>query len=345
MDSLTSVLSAPQVTPWLALGITMGAVFAGFYSKRRPGLVILVSVLLFAPIPLTVLGVGAIESFQSGIPLARTAQSGIFVAMLIFLAMGIGFFPIGWTIGALIAFVCVKVWEALSSRGHFAVKPLLQALAPCILVLVVVFGWMAAYPTYTYRYRMTVTVEVDGQSRSASSVVEIKLKKQPKILSDAIPVVAHVRGDAVLVDLGDGRNVFALLTSGPLGHAMDHPKTLVPRHFNLSYDLTDLAKYPKLQGRWELSAAEMPTFVTLSDLNNPNTFRVVPPGAFAQMLGDNVQLRGVTLEMTTDPVTRGLEQKLPWVARTISQGLGGAVTGHPQQFIINVPYFVRTGGD
>lgn len=216
----------------------------------------------------------------------------------------------------------------------------------CVMIAAIgaffVFGWMAAYPTYTYRYRMTVTVDVNGQIRSGASVIEVQVRKQLRLTPETTVLNQSVRGEAVFVDLGENGNVVALLASGSTAENSDFPAQIVPKHFRLNlFESGALTQLPSLRGDWELSGKDLPTLVAFSNLNDPNTARVVSPTAFAQVFGTGVHLRGIAVEMTTDPVTRRLEQKLPWLVGMISRGLGGTIYGHPERFIVNVPYFVR----
>jgi hypothetical protein len=168
------------------------------------------------------------------------------------------------------------------------------------------------YPTYTYRYRMTVEVDVGGEIKSGASVIEVRLSKQPKFLPEVPAVATSVLGDAVFVDLGEGQNVFALLASGPDGMDVDFPQHVVPLYFKLSYADHDLVKFPHLQGSRDLES-KLPILVTFADLNDPTTARVVRPDAFEQVFGPGVRFKRAWIEMTGDPVTRGIEQRLPWL--------------------------------
>src|SRR5947207_11189 len=65
---------------------------------------------------------------------------------------------------------------------------------------------------YTHRYRMTVTTEANGSKRIGSSVIEVTWLQQPQSLPISLPrFVANVRGEATVIDLGDGRALVALL--------------------------------------------------------------------------------------------------------------------------------------
>jgi hypothetical protein len=188
------------------------------------------------------------------------------------------------------------------------------ALGIVALIVGAVLFYKGVYPTYSYRYRMTVEVTVDGVVHSGSSVIEVSIRKQPQV-GDAPPIVAYVRGEAVFVDLGKGRNVIALLASGSKVMNVDYPAYVVSQHFKLStVDDWDLMKYSELRGRWDLPDGLLPNLVTFTNINDPKTARMVKPSEFEQVFGSDVHFKRVEIEMTTDPVTRGIFQKLQWLA-------------------------------
>ncbi len=200
-----------------------------------------------------------------------------------------------------------------------------------LVIAGLIISWKLIFPTYTYRYRMTVTVEFEGKNYSGASVIEVRLKRQPKISSEVPRVATEVDGEAVFVDLGSGRNIFAALASGPLGINVDYPGNVVPLHFNLSYSDEDLAKLPYLQGKWTLPLEQMPTFVTFTDLKNRKTARVVAPQEFDQVFGRGVNLQAVVIEMTTDAVTRTIKKTLHWLPHPhYLSGRSACGPGEPQ---------------
>jgi hypothetical protein len=167
-----------------------------------------------------------------------------------------------------------------------------------------------SYPTHTYRYRMTVNVEVDGQTRSGSSVIEVKVAEQPAIIIN--PVQNGAEGEAVFVDLGGQRSLVALLASGGYATDVNFPIVVVPQQFRSELK-GQLALLPSLRGRRDLAGKNLPTLVTFSDPNDSTTLRVIRPDHIEQAFGSNVRSGGVVIEMTTDPVTRSLEARLPFL--------------------------------
>lgn len=214
------------------------------------------------------------------------------------------------------------------------------ALAVALIVGGVFVWWKINYPTYSYRIRMTVAVDVDGERRTGSSVIEIIGQTQPQI-GGAPATFFRYRGDAVFVDIGNGRHVIATLGFGPNGSA-DLLYTLVPTLFRLNGEEI-AAKLAGSGRRAELPDKLTPTLVTFADLNDPKTARVVGLGEFEQVFGQGVHFKGAWIEMTNKPVTKGnLEKQLPWIAEMKASGLDGRIETHPGRFIVNVPYFTRS---
>ena len=159
---------------------------------------------------------------------------------------------------------------------------------------------------------MTVNVEVDGKLRSGASVIEFRISRQLRFLPDVNPVKFDAEGEAVFVDLGGQRSLVALLKSGENATDGNFPLGVVPAHFKLDMD-RQLASLPSLRGTWELFGKDLPTLVTYSDPNNSATLKIVRPDQLEQAFGPEVHWRGIVIEMTTDPVTHGLEARLPFL--------------------------------
>ncbi|KRR02605.1 hypothetical protein [Bradyrhizobium valentinum] len=216
------------------------------------------------------------------------------------------------------------------------------AIALGIIALVVVL-YKLKYPTYSYRYRMTVNVEVDGQLRSGSSVIEVSVSKQPVFLPGVNPLEYAERGEAAFVDLGNGRNIVALLASGPFAEGHAYPAFLVPKHFKMNlFDDHQLASLSELRGKWELEPDNLPTLVTFASSTDPATVKLISVDQIEQTFGPGVRWRGVTIEMTTDAITAAIEARLPWVAKFTAGLSGSSVALSPGKFTLNGPYLKRT---
>ncbi|HWK93828.1 MAG TPA: hypothetical protein VNR39_00255 [Pseudolabrys sp.] len=191
----------------------------------------------------------------------------------------------------------------------------MRILAKALLLIALVIGGAVAwytikYPTYVYRYRMTVEVAVSGKVHSGASVIEVRIATQPHG-GDVPPYVPHVRGEAVFVDLGEGRNVIALLAAGPVAENVNYPDQIVPALFDVPFE--NWAALSGMRGTKEVPISKLPTFVTFSNLDDPKTAHIVSLYDLEKEFGPDVQFKRVSIEITEDPVTRNLDKKLSWL--------------------------------
>ena len=80
-----------------------------------------------------------------------------------------------------------------------------------------------------------------------------------------------------------------------------------------------------MTGAVPVTGALIPVLVTFTDLGDPGTARAVPPDDLEAALGKGFRLHGISAEVVPnglwpldfggplgEPVTRGIEAKLPW---------------------------------
>lgn len=192
----------------------------------------------------------------------------------------------------------------------------------------------------SYRYRLTIEVETPAGLKSGSSVIEVASEHDPPHLlqssglcgdgmghRSAVSMRQEVRGEAVAVDLGDGRTIYALLQSPDAfgAHAFATRAYEVQRSTRLPRcDLIDerraVALLREAGGPFEVpndtrhAIARFPTLVRFTDPANPRTVQVLDRRDLARSLGPGYRLRRIVVELTDDPVTSGIERRLPWLA-------------------------------
>jgi hypothetical protein len=72
-----------------------------------------------------------------------------------------------------------------------------------------------------------------------------------------------------------------------------------------------IAYYSSLEAMTELSNDQLPMLVRFRDSKDPKTIEIVRPDELFRFFGNGVSLRRVTIEMTDDPITTGIEGLLP----------------------------------
>ena len=176
-----------------------------------------------------------------------------------------------------------------------------------------------------YRYRLTVEVETPEGLKTGSSVIEVKQRLvRPGSSPANMAVERRVRGEAVAVDLPGGRTLFALLRSdNNVDWASYVMQTLAPHSESETFaqqldnmlllegEIVLPRTFPPVGHLEERSA--YPMLVTFGNIDDPASVERVDPDDLAFTFGDGVSLKRITVQVTDDPVTTGIEQRLGWL--------------------------------
>lgn len=184
------------------------------------------------------------------------------------------------------------------------------------------------FPSDRLRQKITVEVETPPGLRTGSSVVDTEVHKG-KSWGDASGAQFKLRGEAVAVDLPGGRTLFALLrgADGAAGDAAIYQARLISRALRagavanrtIAVDGLDLmavrkkAKDAKVQ--LDLPPKLYPLLVTFRDISDPKSVEHVDPANLAATFGPGVNLKGIAVEITDEPVTMGIARRMAWLER------------------------------
>lgn len=157
-------------------------------------------------------------------------------------------------------------------------------------------------------YKLTVNVQTPEGIVSGSTVREVtntafryKLIKWPNVTNPA-----DIRGEAVVVDMGERGILFGLMSNDlyrgfPVNGASTHRGL---KYFN-SLDVGEKVELTNKR-HW-------PEMVMFKDINNPKSvYRV-----------DTNMIKSVTIEITDEPITRKVRKYLPWLDNYYNQRLDG----------------------
>ena len=200
---------------------------------------------------------------------------------------------------------------------HDALAKVLLTVVVTILGAVVIYKLI--YPTVEWHQKLTVSVNVGGQVVSGSSVVAVTATKMPTVLFSFHDMRWDARGEATVVQLPDGRYLFALLNNSIVlagnvfpGAGQREPIDLIKR--------ARLYKSLKTEVR-DVPHSALPLLVTFTDITDPTTVKKVDPRDLPATFGPGVTLERVTLEITDEKVTEGkVEKLLVWLA-TVGNGM------------------------
>lgn len=178
-----------------------------------------------------------------------------------------------------------------------------------IAIIAITGWWKYEFPSATWRYKLTVTVETPEGIKTGSAVREVTYTNGPKILPDVAGASWKVKGEAVVVDIGQDKNLFALLD--------------VNGSYQIVYDVfpyqgqsvrDHIQYYKSLTGQKKtLEKSQYPTMVTFKDIKDPKTVEQVDPFNLSATFGAGVNLKDVTIEMTDEDVTWEVEKCLKWL--------------------------------
>jgi hypothetical protein len=173
----------------------------------------------------------------------------------------------------------------------------------------------------SYRYKLTLAVNTPDGVKRGSSVTEWDFWE---VSIPARGTPHRLRGEALYLDLGPGkRPLIALLTS----HLHEKPHQGViwdwPRHnlldrlygrpSNDSAFMDEIARLGRMRGPRKINPDDLPDLVTFASVSDPKSVIEVGPNDLQATLGQGITWNEITFEMTDEPITKGIELKLPWI--------------------------------
>jgi hypothetical protein len=194
-------------------------------------------------------------------------------------------------------------------------------LGPLALLAALVIGDQIRINRPGHKYRLKVEVETPEGVKSAAGVLSVHPDRGYSRHGSTL-----TKGDAVWVDLGGAKNLIALLAHiGDKGLELDGMNFVALRAFNAAGRKATFNAMNQMAGTVPVTGALIPVLAAFSDISDPATMRVVKPDDLEATYGEGFRLRGVTVEAVPngfwpldfggvlgEPVTRGIEAKLPW---------------------------------
>lgn len=185
------------------------------------------------------------------------------------------------------------------------------------IVATPVIWYKINYPSYSWHQKLTVEVETPDGIISGSSVTRVEWTSSliNDFWAEASKWKSKVQGEAVVVDLGNDRYLFALM-----GYSGDESYTQNLATSSL-YDTTDrrwgkeaFRRVIKLKEPIAIPQKLYPILATFADINDSASVKHVEPPKMANVFGEGYKLKNITLELTDEPVTRGrVEGVLKWI--------------------------------
>ena len=157
--------------------------------------------------------------------------------------------------------------------------------------------------TYEWNQKLTVTVATPSGEVSGSAVVHEKVW-DGQLPASSSAVEYKISGEATMVDLGGGKYLFALLGGSEERAARTFPGKSgdsAGDHWKMIAALRE--SRPLARDAW-------PMLVTFGNVSDPKSVKEVNPKNLAASFGAGYALKGMTLEITDEEVTRGEVEKV-----------------------------------
>ena len=204
--------------------------------------------------------------------------------------------------------ICAKAMEAkVYHMKKFTLIPLL------ILITFLTGCLFNKKDEYSWNQQLTLVIDTPNGPVAGASVVHLEYIYFPNGLwGSASSFERDLTGEATVVDLGDGRYIFALLSE----NAKDNYYAFNDLRQGGSGRSPYLKAMEKHLGKPARRVPEKhrPLLVTFDDLNDPKSVREVDPDDLAASFGKGYVLREMTVQITDDVMSEGVvEQVLGWL--------------------------------
>jgi hypothetical protein len=193
----------------------------------------------------------------------------------------------------------VPVWNQIEGACvKFAVNLFGSLLLIAALLAVVMYF---SVERQTIRYRLTYEVQTPEGLKVGSSVIQVDYED-----TSLVPIFhgaghSDITGEAAVVDLGQGKYLFSLIT-----RANDLPYLAFPQDLARFKKLPPLLRYlNETKPKTQLPFGVLPQLVTFADVNDPTSAREVNPNNLAASFGEGYELKSVGFEVMNDAPTYG----------------------------------------
>jgi hypothetical protein len=193
-------------------------------------------------------------------------------------------------------------------------------VGPILLLAALVTGDQIRINRPAHKYRLSVEVDTPGGAKSASGVMAVQPDRGYSRGGST-----RTKGDAVLLDLGGGKNLIALLAHLDPSVELDGMNYVALRAYNAAGRNVSFKDMGRMTGVVPVTGALIPVLATFNDISDPKTMRAVKPDDLQAQLGEGYRLHAISVEVVPnglwpvdfggwlgEPVTRGIEAKLPW---------------------------------
>lgn len=202
-----------------------------------------------------------------------------------------------------------------------------------------VYWMMGGFGVPSFRYKLSMAVETPDGIKTAYNVVEVS---HYSVSIPAQGTTTHTRGEALYLDIGPERRPLIALITGPRDRRFDKtihwgegsPFDVLAHLYGETFKTygrnnENIYKLVQYRGARQVapSSGYLPVLVTFANVNDPQTVMLVDPDDLSATLGPDIKWHEITLEITDEPLTAGIETKLPWLTSYYNKVLSGKKGG------------------
>lgn len=200
-------------------------------------------------------------------------------------------------------------------------------VVPLLLLVAFYVGDQIRLGRPDHKYRLSVEVETPEGHKQASGLLSVHLNRSYGG-SGTGSSGPRTRGDAVVIDLGGGKAVVALLAAGTDAPSFDEPSFLAMRAIQAAGNYVAFREVKNFAGAAPVPVPVelMPALLAFTDTKNPASARRVSHGDLEAALGKGYRLRGISVAVVAngfwpidfggalgEPITRGIVETMPWL--------------------------------
>jgi hypothetical protein len=195
--------------------------------------------------------------------------------------------------------------------------------------VLLLYLWLSGYfGSYSWRQKLTVEVETPAGPVIGSAVTAVSFFDD-NIMVDGAQIHTSIKGEAVVLDLGQGHYLFALLShsEAPEYIAWLAPKIIFERDKIGGWDA--IAEANSLTSPLVVPPKHYPMLVTFGDISDPKSVKEVKPDDLAATFGPGHSLKSITWEITNEAIAEGeVENVVKWTKSQAGYLSGRKILDH-----------------
>ncbi len=202
----------------------------------------------------------------------------------------------------------------------------LTAIAAAFVMIAMNTNGFMGFRWWSLHQKLVVEVQTPFGPKVGTSTSEAHWEMAPQWFKIGDSGGGHgegsLKGEAVVVELSEGKYLFALLNGYSAETAIQIFGNL--QTFGREEYAATLNQISSSHETLELPRNKYPLLVTFDDINDPASVKRVDPANLEATFGPGYRLNGITLSLTKEPVTKGkVEKVLGWLGRYYDVHLDG----------------------